>query len=361
MTSRLCFLFGLLCLFEKAFGHGAMYYPNPWWATSACSAENGPYGAGCTYINEVPTEEPRCTGKGDHWRSSGCSFTGGLTAWFTNYTAVPERTISTDEINETRDKSQMMIEWTDGVMVARDGPATKSLHPWNSPGSAPVHGGGCGANGGNPYGCIGNPDDKNGRCCGGAFKKKKGGQKWNQGCGGFANGKSALEWYKNGLFEAEGGAQVTTWEQGSQQTVIWQSSAYHRGGYAYRLCKVNDGKYWEVNEQCFKDGHLKFAGDQTWRYKVLDPTEPKVEIGVEGPHAWRPQELQRVTEGTNPPGSEWAWMDLDNDEVSDSVWAFQDLVQVPESLEPGQYVLSFRWDCQQSSQVWSSCANIEIV
>ena len=51
----------------------------------------------------------------------------------------------------------------------------------------------------------------------------------------------------------------------------------------------------------------------------------------------------------------------DNDEVSDSVWAFLDLVQVPTSLEPGQYVLSFRWDCQQSSQVWSSCANIEIV
>merc|ERR1719433_2087566 len=30
-------------------------------------------------------------------------------------------------------------------------------------------------------------------------------------------------------------------------------------------------KVLEVNEQCFKDGHLKFAGDKTWRYKVLDP------------------------------------------------------------------------------------------
>ena len=53
---------------------------------------------------------------------------------------------------------------------------------------------------------------------------------------------------------------MTTWARGSEQPVIWESSAYHRGGYAYRLCKVNDGKYWEVNEQCFKDGHLKFAG-----------------------------------------------------------------------------------------------------
>merc|ERR1719150_1093891 len=206
MTSRLCFLFGLLCLFDQAFGHGAMYYPNPWWATSACSAENGPYGEGCSYIHEVPTEEPKCRGKGAHWRQSGCSFTGGLTAWFTNYTGVEDRTIrgpaaDDPEMDDTRFKTDMMVEWTDGVMVQRDGPAIKTLHPWNSPGSAPVHGGGCGANGGNPYGCIGNPDDTNGRCCGGAFKKQGkragGGEKWSQGCGGFSNGKSALEWYKN--------------------------------------------------------------------------------------------------------------------------------------------------------------------
>ena len=42
-------------------------------------------------------------------------------------------------------------------------------------------------------------------------------------------------------------------------------------------------------------------------------------------------------------------------------WAFKDLVEVPESLEPGEYVLSFRWDSQQTPQVWNSCANIEIV
>ena len=42
-------------------------------------------------------------------------------------------------------------------------------------------------------------------------------------------------------------------------------------------------------------------------------------------------------------------------------WAFKDLVEVPETLEPGEYVLSFRWDSQQTPQVWNSCANIEIV
>ena len=39
----------------------------------------------------------------------------------------------------------------------------------------------------------------------------------------------------------------------------------------------------------------------------------------------------------------------------------KDLVEVPETLEPGEYVLSFRWDSQQTPQVWNSCANIKIV
>jgi len=42
-------------------------------------------------------------------------------------------------------------------------------------------------------------------------------------------------------------------------------------------------------------------------------------------------------------------------------WAFRDLVAVPEDLEPGQYVLSYRWDCENTPQVWNSCANINVV
>ena len=47
--------------------------------------------------------------------------------------------------------------------------------------------------------------------------------------------------------------------------------------------------------------------------------------------------------------------------LGDEHWAFKDLVQVPENLATGEYVLSFRWDCQQSPQVWNSCATIQIV
>ena len=36
-------------------------------------------------------------------------------------------------------------------------------------------------------------------------------------------------------------------------------------------------------------------------------------------------------------------------------------MEVPADLEPGAYVLSWRWDCEQSAQVWQNCADVEIV
>ena len=38
-----------------------------------------------------------------------------------------------------------------------------------------------------------------------------------------------------------------------------------------------------------------------------------------------------------------------------------DKVQVPPELEKGEYALSFRCDCEQTSQVWSQCADVVIV
>ena len=38
-----------------------------------------------------------------------------------------------------------------------------------------------------------------------------------------------------------------------------------------------------------------------------------------------------------------------------------DEVEVPADLEEGDYVLSFRWDCEATPQIWNSCSNIKIV
>ena len=35
-----------------------------------------------------------------------------------------------------------------------------------------------------------------------------------------------------------------------------------------------------------------------------------------------------------------------------------DKVEVPKDLETGDYVLSFRWDCEQTPQIWNTCADV---
>ena len=105
---------------------GAMYYPNPWWARSGCL----PFMSPETCRFDLVPPETGCTGR--------CRESMGLTSFFTNYTVVEKRTLPKEFLEKfTRSKS----------------PAGK--HPWNSPGAAPVFGNGCGANGGNPNGCIG--------------------------------------------------------------------------------------------------------------------------------------------------------------------------------------------------------------
>ena len=128
-------------------------------------------------------------------------------AYFTNYTFVGERTIEKEFI-------------TPHVPYKLSGSAWRwNLNPWNSPGSAKTFGEGCGVGGGNPCkvclfckknipsneykfsgGCIGNPDNEEGRCCGGSWIWENGVKtnKWRQGCGGYSGGRSAIEEYKRG-------------------------------------------------------------------------------------------------------------------------------------------------------------------
>jgi hypothetical protein len=41
--------------------------------------------------------------------------------------------------------------------------------------------------------------------------------------------------------------------------------------------------------------------------------------------------------------------------------AIVDQVTIPNGLAPGAYVLGFRWDCEETSQVWASCADVTLV
>merc|ERR1711918_119951 len=41
-------------------------------------------------------------------------------------------------------------------------------------------------------------------------------------------------------------------------------------------------------------------------------------------------------------------------------WSVVDKVRVP-NVAPGDYVVSFRWDSEQTPQVWASCSDVTIV
>jgi len=181
------------------------------------------------------------------------------------------------------------------------------------------------------------------------------------------------------------------WPISSVQEVAWSIAANHGGGYAVRLCPIGD----EQTEECFQSHHLPFLGDSSWI--KLGGSDERVEI-----------KANRTSTGTNPSGSQWtkvpipscggaaggglgcdagcvepqfpspvpglwgngpgngcAGCDPSADPYSQPVckkemdYEIIDKVKVP-NLLPGRYVLSFRWDCEQTPQIWSQCSDIEI-
>jgi len=202
--------------------------------------------------------------------------------------------------------------------------------PWFAPGTAPINSP-CGTGGGNPGGCVGTVGERFGDCCGGANAEG------NHGCGGWSMGQNMedYDWPA---------APVTEWAAGSVQEVAWFVSANHGGGYSYRLCKQEGGE--AVTEECFQQTPLRFEGDKVW------VTYPSEDQSVRHDFI-----ANRTSVGTFPEGSEWTEVPLSS---SLQLGTMVDKVRVPQ-VEPGQYVLSFRWDCMRSNQVWNMCSNINIV
>ena len=175
-------------------------------------------------------------------------------------------------------------------------------------------------------------------------------------------------------------APQATWKAGETVEVSWALSANHGGGYQYRLCPA-DGT---LDEACFTKTVLPFVGGkQSFRWGGLNGTQ----IWFDGTY---------VSEGTNPPGSTWAMNPIPRNGEAHStldgrgfkprceevpgcgdtavesrcfcsgMWGPYDLeiidyVKIPDRLPRGRYVLGWRWDCEESNQVWNSCSDVAIV
>jgi len=326
----------VLIYLNEALGHGFMYYPTTWVSQNEIIPTNGLKGAQMGFPG-YPLPDEVCEGEIGTECSSSAFNWSWPTDWFTNYTRIPGDGLTmSDEMYGTGSEGTPLPNWA-------------RKNPWVQPGTAPVHGEGCGVNGGNPTGCQGDSDDSSpfGTCCGGSWKWKEGKKEWKNGCGGYTGGKPAFEHYADGLF---GESFTTTWTRGNAESVYWTDMAGHAGGYGYRLCKIPPGGVTHITEECFNQGHLYFVGDTNWLYADMQPWSQH------DYSKWEEVPAIRTTEGTYPPGSEWTKV-----LVRERGWAFKDYVQVPEDIEPGSYILSFRWDCQFIPQIWSNCANIEVV
>ena len=176
---------------------------------------------------------------------------------------------------------------------------------------------------------------------------------------------------------------TTEWRAGGLAEVGWGIIANHGGGYNYRLCRRPEEGV--VTEECFQATPLSFHGDSQW-----------VQYGEGGAKIRFP--ANRTREGTWPEGSQWTKNPIPACLNPDGGWTeeqpgcpqsgtqfpapapglagygeshvapglpqflftIMDEVEVPQ-VEAGEYVLSFRWDCEQTSQIWAGCSNIRIV
>jgi len=221
--------------------------------------------------------------------------------------------------------------------------------PWRAPGSAPVLGSGCGSAGG-----------------GDTFNNNGG---WP--ATGMKQGQDPLDILPKG--------KPTPWARGSVVEVAWGMWANHGGGYSYRLCPNSGGK---VTEACFQQHPLDFVGDIQYLQHLNGSRYP----------------IKRVmlSAGTTPAGSQWARQPVpgckDKHGFEDSCgpdgteypeplpgmhgfgytnstrtgdtyhdYSILDQVTVPAGIAPGPYLLSWRWDCEQTNQIWQNCADLVIV
>jgi len=170
-------------------------------------------------------------------------------------------------------------------------------------------------------------------------------------------------------------------------------AANHGGGYMYRLCKKKPGGNKLLTEECFQQIPLEFVGDKQW--VQFGPNEKtRFEFKAD-----------RTNQGTTPAGSTWTKNPIpayncpsggalghafdgisanhhgctkpqfpppradlvgfgyhakDTSNKFALKFAIVDKLRVPDNIPSGEYVLSFRWDVEQTDQVWNTCADIVV-
>jgi len=173
----------------------------------------------------------------------------------------------------------------------------------------------------------------------------------------------------------------TVWKAGSTVPVSWTIEANHGGGYQYRLAARTSER---LTEQQFQKMPLVFKGQQGLRWGggpklggseiFFNATEVATGVVPAG-YGWRrnPIPILGGSDGVPgpmhvpsfpPPCKNHSWCTNDQDGYCSGLHCapeIVDFVEIPANLPAGEYVLGWRWDCEQSTQIWQSCSDVTIV
>jgi len=192
----------------------------------------------------------------------------------------------------------------------------------------------------------------------------------------------------------------TYWKAGATAQVGWALSAQHGGGYSYRLCpKSQFGSDPQGIEACFQSNHLTFTNssstihfddnshaDITIDGKIYTPEDGRqwkmspipgcacdngLSCGgksdsMRGSSCSYPESRTYSHHGSATPACPTGTMfEAQFTQFTQgylvgpsNTFSVMDEVNVPNV--PGEYVLGWRWDCEETDQVWNSCADIVI-
>lgn len=346
-------------------GHGHMTHPPPRDGSSQAMAGN------CKLPNEprdLTPEDGQC-----RWFNQGCQpgCSECTDTFELNPCATPMEPTVTDPRARTWNYAGTEVDWT-------------KYMPWRSPGWAPIL---------SPCGIAG----------GGATYHPENGALPPHGIPQGMDGRDLPE-----LENVK-----TEWPRGTVQEVSWSVHANHGGGYAYRLCPKSQ----DPSEECFQAHHLSLL-PQSWiqygadvsnrtaftTFRLTEGTYPEGSQWTRNPipacgdpsggegcaETWgEPTPGCPDLNGTRgfvctePPMFEpplpglfgYGWSACfdgtgkggttcteEQQAYEEEKFKFNiiDKLVVPEDLPAGEYLLSLRWDCEQTPQIWAQCADVVI-
>lgn len=187
----------------------------------------------------------------------------------------------------------------------------------------------------------------------------------------------------------------TVWRAGERVEAMWSIRANHGGGYQYRLCPSQSN----LTEACFKAMPLAFVGEQSLQYRNGTRERIPSSYTFENGTGFHTGDYPNPSPGTPGPGLSflaqspglWARNPIPDHRMEqpgrlkglefpapcahDDTSAptkglcsgerpfhisIVDVLQIPADIPAGDYVVGWRWDCEESAQIWSSCSDITI-